>query len=515
MRIRDLSLRYKIPLRVTALVLGTAIAITAALLAREYDEVRNDLLRNAASMGRVLAGNLAGPLAQDDVWRAYEIIRSAGAHRPGSADDADILMVLDAERRVYVSTRPDRFPMLVWPGGIDPDYVPVIRTMEKLTGVEPTAVEPPDADHLYMVTPVASDGMLLGALVVGYSKSLFLPRFQGLMWRALWVTAAVLAVLLPISWYWGHRMGVPLIQLADSMGRIGPRVPEQLEFKPYDSRDEIGRLGHAFQGMVAELRRKEGLETEMVKSERLAAVGQLAAGIAHEINNPLGGMLNAISTFKRHGNPERAAQLVAEREPCGMCDLPTRLALGGKTLSLLERGLVQIKDTVSALLVEARVGSHPLSPDDVEDTHTLVMPEVSQKRATFAWRNELAEPVPLPSTLVRQVLINLLLNAVQAVEEGGHIFCHVGIEGEMLAIRVGNDGHQIPPERMEVLFEPFASGDAGRHGLGLWVTYQIVSQLGGDIAARSEGGETRFEVRLPLSQPSSRDAAVTRSAATG
>lgn len=498
MRIRDLSLRYKIPMRVTILVLGTAIAITAALLAREYDEVRQDLLRTAASMGRVLAGNLAGPLAQDDVWRAYEIIRSAGPDRPGSADDADILMVLDRERRVYVSTRPDRFPLMVWPGGVDPDYIPVIRTIEQLADTRPTAVEPPDSDYLYMVTPIASDGMVLGALVVGYSKSLYLPRFQGLMWRAVWVTGAVLALLLPFSWYWGQRTGAPLIQLADAMSRIGPDVPERLEFRPYDSRDEIGRLGIAFQSMVAELRKKDSLENEMVQSERLAAVGQLAAGIAHEINNPLGGMLNAISTFKRHGNPEVAQLLVQAREPCGRCDLPTRLALGGKTLSLLERGLVQIKGTVSALLVEARFESHPLSPEDIEDTHTLVMPDISQKHAVIAWENELREPVPLPSTLVRQVLINLLLNAMQAVDSGGHILCRVSMEDTTLLIVVANDGKLIPPERMEVLFEPFAAGGAGRRGLGLWVTYQIVRQLGGDIAARSEAGETQFEVRLPV-----------------
>jgi two-component system, NtrC family, sensor kinase len=498
MRIRDLSLRYKIPLRVIGLVLVTAFTITAALLAREYDEVRNDLLRNAATMGRVLAANLATPIAQDDVWRAYEIIRSAGPDRPGSAEDAEIVMLLDAEGRVFVSTRPDRFPMLVRPGGIDPEFNAVIGAIEAMAGLQPMPVEPPESDRIYMVTPVESDGMVLGRLVAGYSKSLLLPRFHGLMWRALWVTVAVLALLLPISWYWGYRTGVPLIELADAMSRIVPNVPERLEFRPYDSGDEIGRLGSAFRGMVGELRKKERLETEMVKSERLAAVGQLAAGIAHEINNPLGGMLNAISTLKRHGNPEVAALLVAAREPCGHCDLPTRIALGGKTLSLLERGLVQIKETVSALLIEARIGSHPLSHEDIEDTRTLVTPEVSRKHAVLSWENALEAPVSLPSTLVRQVLINLLLNAVQAVEDRGHISCRVRVERACLVIEVANDGRHIPAERMEVLFEPFAGTDAGRRGLGLWVTYQIVRQLGGEITARSEAGLTRFGVRLPL-----------------
>ena len=499
MRLRDLSLRYKIPLRVSALVMGTAFAITAALLAREYDEVRNDLLRNAANLGRVLAGNLAGPLAQDDLWRAYEIIGSAIAapDSRGDGEQADILMVLDTDKRVYVSTRPERFPVMVWPGNVDERMIPVIRAVEKLAGFEPVAVEDERSDHLFVVTPIASDGVTRGALVIGYSKSHFLPRFHGLATRAAWVTGAVLALLLPFSWWWGRRTGMPLVQLADAMGRIGPRVPGELEFPAYESRDEIGRLGSAFRRMVEELRRKETLENEVVQSERLAAVGQLAAGIAHEINNPLGGMLNAISTFKRHGDPEVGRLLAAAREPCGRCDLPTRLALGGKTLSLLERGLTQIKGTVSALLVEARVETHALSPQDIDDTRTLVLSDVHQKNARLEWRNAVEAPVPLSSTLVRQLLINLLLNGVQAIGEGGRVHCAVEVADGALRISVSNDGAHIPPERMEVLFEPFVSAGA-RRGLGLWVTYQIVQQLGGEISARSEPGETRFEVRLPL-----------------
>ena len=499
MRLRDLSLRYKIPLRVTALVIGTAFAITAALLAREYDEVRKDLLRNAANLGRVLAGNLSGPLAQDDLWRAYEIIASAGANDAsrGTSDEADILMVLDAEKRVYVSTRPERFPVMVWPGNVDDTMIPVIRAVEKLAGFEPVAVESERSDHIFVVTPIASDGVIRGALVIGYSKSHFLPRFHGLATRAAWVTGAVLALLLPFSWYWGLRTGMPLVQLADAMGRIGPHVPGELEFPAYESRDEIGALGSAFRRMVGELRRKERLEDEMVQSERLAAVGQMAAGIAHEINNPLGGMLNAISTFKRHADPEVGRLLAAARTPCGQCDLPTRLALGGKTLSLLERGLTQIKGTVSALLVEARVETHPLSPQDIDDTRTLVMSDVHNKHGHLEWRNAVEDAVPLSSTLVRQLLINLMLNAVQAIGEGGRVSCKVEVAGDALNIAVSNDGAHIPPERMDVLFEPFVSGGA-RRGLGLWVSYQIVRQLGGEISARSEPGETRFEVRLPL-----------------
>jgi signal transduction histidine kinase len=187
-------------------------------------------------------------------------------------------------------------------------------------------------------------------------------------------------------------------------------------------------------------------------------------------------MLNAISTFKRHGN-----------------DDPLTL----RTLSLIEGGLQQISETVSALLVEATHRSHPLGHQDIEDIRTLVLPDAHDKKADLVWQNLFDETVSIPATPVRQILLNLLLNALEAVYEGGTVFCRVGGDEGCLKIVVGNDGQFIAREAMEALFEPLSSSREGGHGLGLWVTYQLVRQLGGEITAESEPGETRFTVTLP------------------
>ncbi len=215
----------------------------------------------------------------------------------------------------------------------------------------------------------------------------------------------------------------------------------------------------------------------MVTSERLAAVGRLAAGVAHEINNPLGGMLNAIDTFKHHGCTD---------------------AVTGKTLSLLERGLEQIRETVSALLVETRSESNALTPHDVDDVQTLLQPDAHKKALRITWNNGLSEPVPLPATPIRQILINLSLNAVQAAPEGAAVDCCIHRDRDRLRIRVGNEGDGIPAGRADRLFEPFVHRNPSGHGLGLWVTYQIVQQLNGEISVKSEAGHTHFTVQLPL-----------------
>lgn len=98
---------------------------------------------------------------------------------------------------------------------------------------------------------------------------------------------------------------------------------------------------------------------------------------------------------------------------------------------------------------------------------------------------------------MRQILLNLLLNAVSAAEEGGGVRLVVDLGEKQLHLAVTNDGDYIPQERMDTLFEPFASTSERGHGLGLWIVYQIVQQLGGEIEVESLPGYTIFKVEIP------------------
>lgn len=478
----DLSLRWKIPLRVMGAVLGTALAVTAAMLVRDYDDMRANLDVHAKSLGRVMANTLVAPVLHDDLWRAYEVLASTRAAQADAVAelDAQIMLVLDAEQRVFVASRPREYPLglpLVEQKGALGDLARLLREMRP---TEQKTFEPADTTHHFVATPMIADGVLLGHVVLGYSKAALVPRYLDLVMRAGLVTLLVLAILLPVSWIWARRTGAPLVALAEAMRQVPDRLEAAAGAALPESGDEIGQLGDAFHRMLAELRKKQELESQMLASERLAAVGRLSAGIAHEINNPLGGMLTAIKTWQRHGgsDPELTRQ----------------------TLSLLERGLLQIRNTVAALLVETKTQDRPFEPADIDDVLILVEVEAQTKGVAIRMDGGLAAPLPLPATFLRQILLNLLLNAIAAAEPEGVVKLGVEASEGMLRLAVCNDGQHIAEEQMATLFEPFASGKEKGHGLGLWVVYQIVRQLSGGLSVDSEPGCTTFHIEIPYAE---------------
>ncbi len=478
----NLSFRYKIPLWGSLLIVTATLAVSTALIVQAYDDLRSDLQSSSVSLGRTLAKTLFSAMIQEEVWHAFAIIR-APLHE--KSDDnlvqPEMILALDQHQRVFVSSHPKSVPMLTDIRQIDDEFARLAELIVAKPGPDAPIIDLSGARRFYAAVPVAEEGARMGTLIIVYSEEVFLPRFRAIIERSALIGLLVLAVLLPINWYWGQRTAAPLIALARSTGDVARgalRAPPPGTY-PYD--DELGQLFEAYGLMVKALQEKVLLEQEMIRSERLAAVGRLSAGIAHEINNPLGGMLVALNNFKhRAGNDERTL----------------------KTVGMIERGLAQIRDTVGAMMVEAKVKSRDFAPHDVEDVRMLLSGEAHKRSVDIRVDSDIAEPVALPATLVRQILMNLLLNAVQASEPSATVQCTIRRADNKLTIQTENTGRAIPPEVMSHLFEPFVTSNEAGHGLGLWVTYQIVSQLGGQIAAESRDDLTRFSVLLPVGEKS-------------
>jgi len=478
----NLSFRHKIPLWTSFLISVSIFVVGAALMTRAYQDMKTAVVISAGNLAHTLANTLAPALLHDNVWRAFEIARSPiRAESAKTPVAVDAVVVLGRDQRIFVSSDPDTLPMLADAATLGPDWLQLSERLGTPSEeIWPMVLEPQDSGYLYLILPITDKDAQLGHLVLRYAKSVFHPWFIDTIRQGLGIGLLVLAVLIPINWYWGSRMATPLVDLAQRMGMMLKSVPDPLPPDLYPYHDELGQLFQAYDRMVLALRDKAALEGQMVKSERLAAIGQLTAGIAHEINNPLAGLMTTVDTLKLQRNLDPRAL---------------------RQLELIDRGLMQIRDTVAALLVQTKVQARPLSPHDLDDVHTLIQPQVSKRRIRLDWSAAMPAELPAPASLVRQILINLLLNAVQAAAEGGHVSLWLGRKAESascLSIEVRNDGILLGDEQLEHLFEPFASTRPGGHGLGLWVTYQIVTQLDGRIAARNVDGQVEFVVNLPL-----------------
>jgi signal transduction histidine kinase len=477
----DLSFRQKIPLWGSLLVVITALAVSATLMVQTYAELEEDLTIDAETLSRALIPTLFTALLEDNVWRAYETVSLPLRDRLSTerADKAENVIVVDRDLRVFVAAYPRAARMQKPLRDLDPELAMLAERLAGPHGDEAAAFHLPGSAHLFYSAPIAEDGAQLGTLVIVMAKASLMPRFFEIARYGGFAAALILCILLPFNWYWGRRMAEPLVQLAERMRDIGNQLPEKLDPSLYSHRDELGSLFQTYNKMLADLGAKEEFERQVVQSDRLAALGQLAAGVAHEINNPLGGMLMAIDTLKSHTVPD---------------------ARTAKTIALLERGLGQIKDTVGALLVEARLKSRNLTASDIEDVLVLILPQAHKKILKIDWRNEVTDELWLPATLVRQVLINLLLNAVRAAAVQGQIACKILLASGRLRISVANDGKLLTAEQMTHLFEPFSPLSEDGQGLGLWVSYQIIHQLGGTIGAVRKDGRMQFDVELPVEE---------------
>jgi signal transduction histidine kinase len=231
-------------------------------------------------------------------------------------------------------------------------------------------------------------------------------------------------------------------------------------------------------------------DAEMIHAEHLATLGELAAGVAHEIRNPLAGIAGAI-------------EIITKEFPN---DHPDR-----EVLEDLRQEVRRIEKTLNDLLVYAR----PKPPlfgranlkETVARTLQLARQQTGNKKVDFSIQIPAAlPPFPVDSEQLHQVLLNLVLNGVQAIELEGRISIEaraLDADGPNLAgyieISVADTGAGIPPEHLERIFRPFYTTKRGGTGLGLSLCRRIIAAHGGSLSVESQLKQgSRFTIRLPL-----------------
>lgn len=483
-RPRTWSLSVKIPFAHTVMIVGVALTIGVVIVAQAWVQFRVELEEKALIMALDVAATAPEAILRNDYWNLYNTLKQRASHMPARIGEPRLLsgMVLDVEGRVLAHLDPVNHPLgLALAPAEEAERRLLDDAMKTLT---PSVVMggAGNGGFIESVVPVTFDRKRLGVVRMRVSMSEAKERIWKAGLTVLFLTLGLAAAGSLLGAVVSSRMVRPLKALAEGMEMVGQG--EILRVRPLmaANRDEIGQVISRFNEMAAELSEKKRLEEKLAMSEKLASLGQIAAGVAHEVNNPLGGMLNCIDTLKKH---------------------PDDPVLLQRYLPLLEKGLNRIGATVQGMLVELHEGVEAKSCElsCLTDLEELVAAEIGDRRIALQWDNRLPGEACVGCSCpnLQQVVLNLTNNSIQAMPGGGALVFRSCREDDSLVMEVEDSGVGIPREHQRHLFDPFFTSRPNGTGLGLWVTYQLVRQMRGTIQVESEPGQgSLFRVRLPL-----------------
>jgi len=315
----------------------------------------------------------------------------------------------------------------------------------------------------------------------------------------------LIVIIASVITYFTHRLvNVPVRNLLAHTRKISSGNFDS--YVPYSSNDEMGDLTDAFNKMSQSLksarqeleewgknlerkveertREIKEIQNQLIRTEKLASLGQLVAGIAHEINNPLTGILMFANLVNK--NPKLHDEIrsdinviIAEANRCakiikGLLDF-SRESIPQKKPSSLN---VIMDDTLELVIHQAGFHNIKVSKDYAQDL-PLINVDVNQ---------------------IGQVILNMLINASQAMPGGGKIDIKTYAKDGYACLQISDTGIGIPEEHIDKIFDPFFTTKSSGTGMGLSVSYGIIERHGGKIEVQSKLGEgTTFIIKLPLS----------------
>jgi hypothetical protein len=347
---------------------------------------------------------------------------------------------------------------------------------------------PPTFRQNLAVLVTALAGLILLAGVEAYRHGL--TPTVGLALALLTALLAATGMLI----YQERQSWAILGELRAALGKIAPSYPGLVQITPRVNstvalEEEIRSLTQNWQEFCDHCQRVH--DTEMVQAEHLATMGELAAGVAHEIRNPLAGIAGAIEIISKDFPREHPDREILED---------------------LRQEVRRIEKVLNDLLAYARPKAPQFGladlPDTVARTLQFARQQIGSKNVEFSI--QLPSPLPrfrMDPEQLHQVLLNLVLNGIQALGEEGKITIQARVLGgsgapgrpQSIEISVADTGPGIPREQLEKIFRPFYTTKRGGTGLGLSLCRRIIGQHGGTLTVESELNKgSRFIIRLPM-----------------
>jgi signal transduction histidine kinase len=469
-------------------ILITTCAIIVVMGIVGYSAVEREkmiLYAEVEKQGRLLGETLAIPIVNDLIYERLGLVEEGGLLdnyilEIFNRQDTDLqyIAILDDEGKVISHNTITEYGKVYTDAltkrALDSDHTLIQRVSGK------------EHNTLDFGVPLSIGKKRWGTLKFGISLEKVEHEIFATLKRIVVLTLALICAGFALILLLSRRFISPITQLANTMEKArGDYLDLKVEVKGHD---ELAILGERFNSMIERIREaNEELKKtheKLVQSEKLASIGILAAGVAHEINNPLGGIFNCINILKQNGNnPE----------------------LRDKYLDLVNEGLERIETTVNKLLWMSRKAEH--APVDMnirnstESVYSFV--EYKIKKGKIEFRNEVPDDLRfiVDAHDFQQLILNLFINAIHAMKNGGTLQIKGRRENSAIIIEVIDNGCGIETENISKIFDPFYTTKPTGEGtgLGLWLTYEIVKNYNGEISVESEVGKgSRFIMKFPV-----------------
>lgn len=458
-----ITLRVALAMGVLMIVLGM---VASQQVLRSLSRLHDDRLREIARLHVEGLSVALGPFVlHKDVWEVYDTLDRARAASDGQR--MLFTVVADDRNRVLAATDPLRAP-------VDSDATPFSENASDLSALTASGNEP----QVRVRAPLRVAERTVGQIVTEIDVGDLVAERQRVSLYLLLANAGATALLAFAGYFLVARMLKPVTLLAQHMDDAGgapSRIPES-EIPKSDT--ELARLLRTFNTMTGAIDARAEAEKRLSERERFVSLGRLSSSLAHEINNPLGGLLNTVDTIRTYANRPEVVQ---------------------KSVELLERGLVHLKDVSRAILDENRLDRAGVSlrQTDFDDLKLLFEPEAVRKRQSLDWQvqADAADLASLPAAPVRQIILNLLLNASAAAPEGGRISLSVRDRDGGIELAITDDGRGLSAQDLDRLMSSAPVAPGG--GVGLRLVHDLVAGLNGRIRHAREGGRTSLVVHLP------------------
>ncbi len=469
-------------------ILITSVAIIVLMSLIGYLVIRREsriLYTEVERQGTLLAETLAIPLINDLIYERLGLVEEGGLIDNYITEiyrrkDIDLLYVAVLDEKGKVISHNDFKEY----GKIYNDPITRKAFESGKTIIQRFHLKESGHSAIDIATPLSIGKKMWGLLKIGVSLENVEHETQNMISRIIILTIMILAGGFLIIFTLSRRFIGPITYLAKTMEKAGgDRLDVKVDIK---GKDELALLGESFNRMIDRIK-EANLELKrthekLLQSEKLASIGILASGVAHEINNPLGGLFNCVQMLENMGENEEFRK---------------------RYLELLRDGLQRIENTVGKLLWMARSGKREPKVVEIKDAIRDVKGFVDYRLKQY--RIELVEEIQEDMTLIidphdlQQVLINLILNAIQAMKQGGIIRIRAYSEGGAKYISLSDTGEGIEEKNLNRIFDPFfTTKQAGEGtGLGLWLTYEIVKNYNGEITVDSVVGRgTTFTIKF-------------------